>query len=273
MDEWQLHQRNGFAFWSIERWLQAGVNMAFSTRWGGISEEPFNTCNLGLHVGDDASKVFANRTRFLHDAFEADLGQAVCCQQVHGDKVLKIDKSHQGRGAFLYEESLPDYDAMITDEPGVYLLTFYADCIPVYFFDPVHRAVGIAHSGWKGTMQQIAVTTLTAMQQQFASRCDEMYAAIGPGIAACCFEITADLAHKVDIAFSDFHDIIYHKEYSSIYWDLPETNRQMLIKQGVIPDHIISSKLCTSCHPEHFFSYRRDQGKTGRMGALIALEY
>jgi len=272
MDQWQLYIRNGFEFWSIESWLQAGVNMAFSARRGGISEAPYESCNLGLHVGDDATQVLANRAGFLH-AFQADLGQAVCCQQVHGDKVASIDKSHQGRGAFLYEQSLPEYDAMITDEPGVYLLTFYADCLPVYFFDPIHRAAGIAHSGWKGTMQQIAVKTLKAMQERFSSRADEMFIAIGPGIGSCCFEIAPDLANKVNIAFSDFHDIIYHKESANIYWDLPETNRQMLIKQGVNPDRISSSRLCTSCQPDSFFSYRRDQGKTGRMGALIALEY
>lgn len=272
MDEWQLYKRNGFEFWSIESWLQAGVDMAFSTRRGGLSEMPFGSCNLGLHVGDDARQVLANRAGFLQ-AFQADLGQAVCCQQVHGDKILRIDKSHQGQGAFLHEQSLPDCDAMITGEPGVYLLTFFADCLPVYFFDPVHRAAGIAHSGWKGTMQQIAVKTLIAMQQQFSSCNDEIYIAIGPGIGSCCFEIASDLAHKVDIAFSDFHDIIYHKESAGIYWDLSETIRQMLIKQGVNPVHIISSQLCTSCHPESFFSYRRDQGKTGRMGALIALDF
>ncbi len=271
MEEWKLYNKQECQFLSIESWLAAGVNMAFSTRRGGVSEEPFRSLNLGLHVGDDVRSVSANRAIFLQ-AFQADLGQAVCCQQVHGSNVLRINKSHQGRGAYLFEQSLPDCDAMITNESGVYLLTFYADCQPIYFFDPVHRAVGIAHSGWKGTMDRIAVKTLETMRQEFASRSDEIYIAIGPGIGSCCFEIAPDLARKVDIAFYDFHDIIYHKETSSIYWDLSETNRQMLIKQGVNPDRISTSKLCTSCHPESFFSYRREQGKTGRMGALIALE-
>ena len=272
MEEWKLYNKNEFEFLSIDSWLQAGVNMAFSTRRGGVSAEPFRSCNLGLHVGDETGQVLANRAIFLQ-AFQADLGQAVCCQQVHGDKVLRINKSHQGQGAFVFEQSLPDCDAMITNEPDVYLLTFYADCQPIYFFDPVHRAVGIAHSGWKGTMDRIAVKTLETMQQEFASRSDEIFIAIGPGIGSCCFEIASDLAHKVDIAFEGFHDIIYHKESTGIYWDLPETNRQMLIKQGVNPDRISRSKRCTFCHPESFFSYRREQGKTGRMGALIALEY
>lgn len=272
MKDWMTYKNNEFEFLSIESWLQAGANMAFSTRQGGVSEEPFRSCNLGLHVGDNAELVLANRALFLQ-AFQADLGQAVCCQQVHGDKVLKINKKHKGRGAFQYDQSLPDCDAMITNEPGIYLLTFYADCQPVYFFDPVHRAVGIAHSGWKGTMDRIAVKTLCAMQQEYASRSEELFIAIGPGIGSCCFEVAADLAHKVELAFYDFRDIIYHKESTSIYWDLSATNRQMMIKQGVKPEHISTADLCTSCHPESFFSYRRDKGKTGRMGALIALEY
>lgn len=272
MNDWQLYKQQGLEYFSIAGWLQAGVDMAFSTRRGGVSEEPFQSLNLGLHVEDKQEQVLANRTLFLQ-AFGAELGQAVCCQQVHGDRVLQVSKADSGSGAFQYAQAMPDCDAMITNEAGVYLLTFYADCQPIYFFDPIHRAVGMAHSGWKGTMSRIAVKTLFAMQSSFASKCEDIYVAIGPGIASCCFEIAEDLAHKVSLAFSDFHDIINHKEASGIYWDLPETIRQSLIKQGVIPDHISSAGLCTSCHPESFFSYRRDQGKTGRMGALIGLKY
>lgn len=272
MSEWQLYKQHDFAFLSLEHWLRAGVHMAFSTRWGGVSEAPFASCNLGLHVGDDADKVLVNRQRFLR-TFQADLRQAVCCQQVHGDQVALVSREQIGQGAFLYEQSLPGYDAMITNDTGVYLLTFYADCLPVYLFDPVHRAIGLAHSGWKGTMDRIAAKTLSAMQTSFDSCSEDMYAAIGPGIGSCCFQISAELADKVDLSFSDFRDIINRKESAGICWDLAETIRQTLIRQGVQPARISTAGICTSCHPDSYFSYRREQGKTGRMGALLALEY
>lgn len=272
MSEWQLYKQDDFTFLSLEHWQQAGVDMAFSTRWGGFSEAPFASCNLGLHVGDAADKVLRNRQRFLQ-IFQADLGQAVCCQQVHGDRVAAVGKAQLGQGAFIYEQSLLGYDAMITNEPGVFLLAFYADCLPVYLFDPVHRAIGLAHSGWKGTMDCIASKTLYAMKESYNSCSEDIYAAIGPGIGSCCFQISEDLAEKVDLCFSDFHDIIKRKETSGIYWDLADTIRQTLTRQGVHPARISSAGICTACHPENFFSYRREQGKTGRMGALLALTY
>ncbi len=272
MNEWQLYKRNGLEFFSIDSWLKAGVNMAFSTRNGGISTGVYDSCNLGLHVGDDAEKVLANRRSVLQ-LFQAELGQAVCCEQVHGNLITKVDARYQGQGAYRLDESITACDGMITNSKGVYLLTFYADCLPIYFFDPVHRAVGMAHSGWKGTMARIAVQTIEAMQKEYDSRSEDLHVAIGPGIGVDCFEISSDLADKVGLAFPGYHDIIYPKPANGLFWDLPETNRQMLVEQGVDPQHISVCGFCTACHPEILFSYRRDNGKTGRMGALIALEY
>ncbi len=271
MDEWSLFKNNDLTYLSIDNWLKAGVNLAFSTRHGGESTGCFESCNLGLHVGDDLDRVLANRCKFLQ-AFQADLGQAVCCQQVHEDLILKIDASHQGRGVFDYAQSLANCDGMITNIPGVHLLTFYADCIPIYFFDPVHRAIGMAHSGWKGTMAHIAIKTLQAMEQAYASRKEDLYIAIGPGIGPCCFEIADNLAEQVVQGFPGYQNIIIQKDSDGCHWDLPATNRLMLINAGVNPEHISNCNLCTACHPEWFFSYRRDKGETGRMGALIALE-
>lgn len=272
MSVWQLYNMNGQEFLSIDSWLQAGVDMAFTTRRGGCSTGVFDSCNLGLHVGDQAENVLTNRRQVLR-VFNAELGQAVCCEQVHGDSIQSVNKNQQGRGAFRYEQALSNCDSLITNTPGVFLLTFYADCLPIFFFDPVHRAVGIAHSGWKGTMAQIAVKTLKAMQQEYDSRSNEIYIAIGPGIAGCCFQVAGDLYDKVNQTFPGYHGIVKATDSLDYYWDLPATNRQMLINQGVKPQHITSSNLCTACEPELFFSYRRCHGDTGRMGALIALKY
>ena len=271
MSAWKLKKGNGIAFYTIDHWLEAGVNIAFSTRLGGCSEGAFTSCNLGLHVGDEQDKVLTNREKFLEN-FQTELGQSVCCQQVHGDQVRRVDHQQQGRGAFLYETSLPECDGLITDEPSVTLLSFYADCLAIYFFDPQHRAVGFAHSGWKGTMNRIAEKTIATMQREFASQVKDLWVAIGPGIGPCCFEISPALADEVMVHFPGFENILQAKSVKQ-YWDLSATNHQMLLRQGVNPDHISICSLCTACNPHQLFSYRRDNGKTGRMGALLSLKY
>ena len=271
MSAWILKKGNGLAYYTLDKWLESGVNIAFSTRVGGCSEGAYHSSNLGLHVDDERDSVLANREKFLAN-FKVDLGQAVCCQQVHGVQVQRVDQQQQGRGAFLYESSLPECDALTTDRPGVALLSFYADCLPVYFFDPCHRAVGMAHSGWKGTMGRIAEKTIAAMQQEFSSQAEDLWAAIGPGIGADCFEISPALADDVKLNFQGFENILQMKSERQ-FWDLSATIHQMLLRQGVEPDKISICPLCTACNPDQFFSYRRDDGKTGRMGALLNLRY
>lgn len=271
MSAWILKKGNGIEYYSLDRWMESGVNIAFSTRSGGFSEGSFNASNLGLHVDDEQDLVLANREKFL-DNFQIDLGQAVCCQQVHGVQVLRVDQQQQGCGAFLYESSLPECDALTTNSPGVALLSFYADCLPVYFFDPRLRVVGIAHSGWKGTMGRIAEKTIAAMKREYSSQAEDLWAAIGPGIGDCCFEISPALADEVKINFPGYENILQVKSERK-FWDLSSTIYQMLLRQGLEPDNISLCSLCTACNPDQFFSYRRDNGKTGRMGALLSLQY
>jgi hypothetical protein len=271
MSSWILNEGNGIAYYTIEKWRHAGVDIAFSTRNGGTGTGAFASANMGLHVEDEPEKVILNRGKFL-DNFQLDLGQAVCCRQVHGDRIIRVDEQHQGRGAFLYDTSLPDYDGLVTNRPGVALLTFYADCLPVYLFDPDKRAIGMVHSGWKGTMQRIAQKAVTVMQNEYGSQPVDLWAAIGPGIGACCFEISPALADDVKTNFPEDESII-SSESGRCCWNLPLTIRQTLVQTGIDPDNISISSLCTACNPEWFFSYRRDKGMTGRMGALLNLTY
>ena len=271
MSAWILNKGNGIAYYTIEKWRQAGADIAFSTRTGGSGTGAFNSANMGLHVDDEQERVISNREKFLSN-FHLELGQAVCCRQVHGDRILRVDKQHQGRGAYVYDTSLPDCDGLVTNQPGVALLTFYADCVPVYLFDPGKRAIGMVHSGWKGTMQRIPEKAITVMQKEYGSQPVDLWAAIGPGIGECCFEISPALADEVKINFPDYEDII-NFESGRCCWNLPSTIRQMLVQTGLNPDNISICSLCTACNPDLFFSYRRDQGMTGRMGALLNLTY
>ncbi len=263
--------RNGLEFVTLETWLTEGINVAFSGRRGGVSQGVYDSLNLGLHVGDKAELVWENRRRYL-SAFNANLNDMVACEQVHGNEVRQVQGTDRGRGARDLGDVIMNCDAMITNEPGVYLMSFYADCMPVYFYDPINRAIGMAHSGWKGTMQRIVVNTLEAMVKEFNTSPGELHIFIGPGIGSCCFAIQSDLLVKVEAEFGGFHDIINHNQ-GPITWDLQATNRQLLIQAGVNPLNISVCKLCTACNTDRFYSYRKEHGTTGRMGALIGMEY
>jgi YfiH family protein len=263
--------KNGMRYITIPHWAEQGVNIAFTTRLGGISQSPYNSLNLGLHVGDKPGDVIENRRRFLN-LFSLTPEDMVCCEQVHGNSVVVVGKKEQGRGALDYKTSLPGYDAMVCRTPGIMLTTFYADCIPIYLFDPDHRVVAIAHSGWKGTMGRIAVHTLRVMQKEFGCSPNNTEVFIGPGIGSCCFIIGGDLVKQVKKEFCGLEGILNYK-LNKYTWDLPLTNRRMLEEEGVRPENIIDCRLCTSCNQEVFFSYRREEGKTGRMAAAIGLNY
>lgn len=271
MDRWSFFTRNGIKFISISDWLADGINMAFSARHGGVSQDVYQSLNLGLHVEDQNEMVLENRRRLL-DIFSARLDHAVCCQQVHGSLVTRVDLNDRGRGATELSTALPGSDAMITNVPGVYLMSFYADCVPVFFYDPDHRAVGIAHCGWKGTMGRIAAGALAALQQEYESEAGKVQIFIGPGIGPCCFEIQPDLAMKVNAEFSSLHDIITYSDKGFYTWNLQETNRQLLMAAGVEASQISTCGLCTACQPDIFYSHRREKGRTGRMGALIGIQ-
>ncbi|MEN6459808.1 MAG: peptidoglycan editing factor PgeF [Syntrophomonas sp.] len=271
MHNWEQQTTNDLRYITVPSWMQRGVDVAISTRTGGVSEAPFQSLNLGLHVGDQAEAVLENRHRYM-GIFGQELQSMVCCEQIHGNQVIRVDESYKGRGALSYADSIPGYDGMITNQPGVYLATYYADCLPVCFFDPIKRAIGMAHSGWKGTMGRIVVNTIEAMQREFGSSRYDIEVFMGPAIGRCCFEIQPDLANKVKIEFNRLNNIIFKGENDDIYtWDLQNTNRQLLIESGINPLHIIICDICTASNTDSFFSYRREQGQTGRMGALLGL--
>lgn len=269
MPQWTYEETSGLKVITVPSWQREGAKVVFTTRTGGVSQPPYQSLNLGFHVGDRADLVHENRRRMM-ELFAGGLDRMTTCQQVHGDVVTRVEEHHRGLGAETDQTALAGSDAMMTAVPGLILATFYADCIPVFFFDPVQKVVAIAHSGWKGTMARIAVKTLQAMEIAYHARPADMQVFIGPGVGRCCYPIQPDLVQKVKAEFDDISDIIDEDEHGYT-WDLKETNRLMLEQAGVLPHQIIRCPLCTSCEPDLFFSYRRDRGITGRMGAAISL--
>lgn len=264
-----LCHRDGLTFLTLPHWEQMGARAVFTSRQGGSSKGVYSGFNLALHVGDDPIIVLSNRQKACQ-LMDAELSHLVCCQQVHDDRVVVVDETNRGRGSIDYEDSLPETDGLITSIPGLVLTTFYADCIPVYFFDPLRKVVALSHSGWKGTMAGIAVKTMQIMQKRFGSQPQNIMVYIGPGIDKCCFEIQSDLADKVADSFLNDRDII-RMEQERIFWDLKDTIRRSLIYQGVKGRHITVSDRCTSCCTDYFYSFRKERGNTGRMAAMITL--
>ena len=236
-----------------------------------------------MHVGDEPSAVLANRQR-LAAVLGAEAAKIVVPAQVHGDQVAVVGLKEQGLGAQDLTTAISGADALITQEPGVMLCTFYADCAPIFILDPARPAIGLAHAGWKGTLLKIAEKTLQRMQQAFGTLPADCLVGIGPAIGPCCYQVDLDLRQKFAAVYPGKKIFVNaaadgtkecqkwsnNVEYS--YLDLGEANRQGLLASGVKPERIWKAGLCTRCQPADFYSYRGADGRsTGRMGALIAL--
>ncbi|NLW08839.1 MAG: peptidoglycan editing factor PgeF [Firmicutes bacterium] len=240
-------------------WLTQG----FSTRTGGCSTGPYATLNLGLATGDLPSRVAANRERFF-SVFGLTPEKVRGVKQVHGRKVLVIrEKEAAPAGAELAEA-----DGLVTALPGVALTTVHADCVPVIIVDPVHRVVAAVHAGWRGTLAGIVFNALETMGAEYQTDPADCWAAIGPAIGECCYRVPQE---RVDLFYSRWPDL-FGPEPPAGRLDLAGINRDLLRKAGLSKGNIDLAGVCTSCRREEFFSYRRDQGETGRMLSLAVLK-
>ncbi len=234
---------------------------------------------MGLHVGDEPSDVVRNREA-VSKALGWQLEAWTCAEQVHGAAVHVVTAGERGRGRAVREDAVADADALITNEPDILLASLYADCVPLYFYDPVRRVVGLAHAGWRGTVQEIARLTVEAMRQHFGSRPSELVAAIGPAIGACCYEVDEAVISKVEPLLQELRtdgatlaeDTLVPSEQGRARINLKEINRQIMIKAGILPTSIELSQMCTGCRTDLFFSHRMEQGGTGRMASWIGME-
>lgn len=230
----------------------------FTTRMGGVSEGIFATLNLSFNRGDDPEAVRENFRR-VSEALGAQYGDFVFSDQTHTANVRRVTRADAGNG-LVREKSFFDTDGLITDEPGLVLSTFYADCVPLYFADPVHHAIGLSHSGWRGTVQQIGRVTVEAMGREFGSRPEDIICAIGPSICQDCYEVGAEVAME----FGNYsgNGILEAKGNGKYQLDLWRANEIILRKAGVLPEHIAVTNICTCCNSTYLFSTvpRRAEG-------------
>ncbi|WP_230397313.1 peptidoglycan editing factor PgeF [Novisyntrophococcus fermenticellae] len=248
------------------------VTHGFSTRLGGVSEGIYGTMNLSFTRGDDEGKVRENYRR-MASALGICIESIVTSDQTHTTNVRLVRKEDCGSG-ITKERKFHDVDGLITNVPFVTLVTFYADCVPLYFVDPVHKAIGLSHSGWKGTKDKMGKATVKAMTQAFGTSPRDLIAGIGPSICQECYEVSEDVIKAFSAAFDQkLHpSLFYQKENGKYQLNLWEANRQVLLEAGVTEERIQRPNLCTCCNPDFLYSHRASKGKRGNLGAFLMLK-
>lgn len=242
------------------------VEAVFSTRIGGFSPPPYDTLNLG-YGGDKPGNVLKNRKALL-SALGYMPDRVVVVSQVHGREVAVLDHHAAAEGARDFR-CLGQADAIITDQVGFVLMTLYADCVPVYLYDPVKHVAGLAHAGWRGTVAGTPAACVEKMAGTFGSQPRDLVATIGPSIGPCCYEVGPEVVLALEEAFP--RSAVTIRNGGRTMADLWTANAAGLVQVGLATGRIHVTGLCTACRRDLFFSYRAEGGKTGRMGACIAL--
>lgn len=230
----------------------------------------FQSLNLSFTRGDDPQAVTENYRR-VAEAMGGTLSDIVCSDQTHTTNVRRVDRSCGGYGV-TKERPYTDVDGLVTDEPGLILATFYADCVPLYFVDPIHHAIGLSHSGWRGTVGRMGQHTIEVMRREFHSDPGEILAAVGPSICQDCYEVSEDVASAFAKEFSGHAcEILIEKGGGKYQLDLWKSNEIVLRDAGILPEHLAVTNLCTCCNPNLLFSHRASHGKRGNLGAFLKL--
>lgn len=246
------------------------VKHGFTTRLGGVSEGIFESFNLSFSRGDKKECVEENFRR-LAKALDVEYGSFVFSNQTHTTNVIRVGKEHAGNG-ILQSQSFHDVDGMITNESGVTLVTFYADCVPLYFADPIHHAIGLSHSGWRGTVGRMGRVTLEKMKQEFGTNPEDVFCAVGPSICQNCYEVSEDVAEAFSSEFTGHEEeILIKKENGKYLLNLWKSNEILLTEAGILPNHLAVTEVCTCCNPNLLFSHRASCGKRGNLAAVMAL--
>lgn len=266
--------RKGEVVYLTFPWLEeTGVVLhGFTTRLGGVSKGDCSSMNLSFSRGDEEAAVYENYRR-IAEAVGFSSENVVCSDQTHTTNVRRVGKEEKGCGLYS-PRPYQDVDGLITNEPGVTLATFYADCVPLYLVDPVKKAVGLSHSGWRGTTGKIGKVTVEAMEREFGSRPEDILAVIGPSICQDCYEVSEDVAEAFRSAYlpAVWERLLLKKENGKYQLNLWEACRENFLEAGIPEDNIVMPEICTCCNPSFLFSHRASKGKRGNLAAFLMLK-
>jgi YfiH family protein len=234
----------------------------------GMSIRTHQQRNYALHVNDDPQRVIANR-RFLTEELSFPFESWTCGEQVHRAQIAVVGRDERGKGRYSRDDAFADTDGLLTAESDILLTSFYADCVPLFFYSPTIDMIGVAHAGWQGTVQQIGVKMVEKLLTLGAEK-QEIVVAIGPSIGACCYEVDDRVADPIRQSLPKTNSNVLQPTRSGHYQlDLKRTNQQLLLDAGLRSEQIFVSKRCTSCEDHLFFSHRKQAGQAGRMVAFI----
>jgi hypothetical protein len=245
---------------------------AFSTRKGGVSENQFSSMNLNFARGDDPDNVSENFRRFAA-AIGTDVDSMVYSMQTHTTNVVRVGRADRGNGV-TRPQRFRDVDGLVTNEPGVCLVTTYADCIPLYFVDVANRAIGLSHSGWRGTVGRISDRTLELMGREFGTKPQDVVCFVGPGICRECYEVGQDVADAFIASYTKgqlggvLFDGVQEGKYQLDLWRANVVN---LLEAGVPEDNIQVTDICTCCNADFLFSHRASKGSRGGLCGFLEI--
>lgn len=271
-------EKNGVPYLSYPLFENTGlVNHGFSTRLGGVSTGCWASMNISTTRGDSPEHVAENRKR-IAQAIGVREEDFTYTNQTHTTNVAVVKEEDRGK-RFL------NTDGMVTDVPGICLVTFFADCAPLYFVDPIKKAVGLSHSGWRGTAGKIGKATVERMKEEYGSKPEDILAAVGPSICRDCYEVSGDVIERFQEVFdkSLWGKLFYEAEHSAAHdfcgmkerkyqLNLWEANKQIFLEAGIKEEHIAVTNLCTRCNSKLLFSHRAAGNERGNLSAFLALK-
>lgn len=248
------------------------VRHLFSTRLGGVSEGIFASMNLSYTRGDRKEAVDENYRR-IAAVLGCSVEDIVCSDQTHTTNLKVVGRDDGGKG-ITRRRDYHDVDGLLTDEPGIVLATFYADCVPLYFVDTKHRAIALAHSGWRGTVARMGQCVVEKMRESYGTDPEDIVAAVGPSICQECYEVSEDVAEAFYKEFrkeGQGQEILLAKGGGKYQLDLWRANEIVLAEAGVLPSRIQVTDLCTCHNSAYLFSHRASHGRRGNLGAFLGL--
>lgn len=268
----KLVEKNGVSFLEFESLKkQSWLTHAFSTRLGGVSRDYFASMNLGFGRGE-ADEIVAENYKRLGKAVGFDWEKVVLSHQTHTTNVRLVTSKDAGKGT-VRQRDYTDVDGLITNEPGLPLVTFYADCVPLYFADPKNKAIGLSHSGWRGTVNRMGEQTLQAMREAFGTDPKDVIAVVGPSICGDCFEVGPEVVAEFSQTFSEkqMQEICHPGENDRSFIDLWKANRMILEESGIPSQQISLTDICTRCNPDLLYSHRIMGAQRGNLAAILMI--
>lgn len=248
------------------------VRHGFSTRLGGVSEGFYASLNLSFDRGDREECVRENFRR-IGEALGVRCEDMVLSRQTHTTNVRIVTEADRGK-EITRERDYTDVDGLVTNVPGICLVTSYADCVPLYFVDPVKKVIGLSHSGWRGTVGKIGKKTILLMQEKYGSDPADILAAAGPSVCMDCYEVSEDVIERVKEAFEEafWPQLFYRKPNGKYQLNLWKANELIFREAGILPEHIAVTNVCTHCNSRILYSHRAAGDKRGNLCAFLALK-